>query len=199
MKTKLVYGIGVMDIRGGTRIGYTGLVNPAYYRWKMMLRRCYSEEFLERNPTYRGCTVSDEWLVYSNFKEWHDAQGCVDGKELDKDIIDPGNKVYSAETCVFVEKSLNALLNQRKADRSSTGIIGVSRHPYAKHKFVSFCKVHGKNIYLGIFDNVDDASKVYRAYKINYIRSFIENETDERIRGGLEKHVKLLLEGTYGE
>lgn len=194
MKTKLVYGIGVMDITGGTRTS-PGEVDPAYYRWKMMLRRCYSPEWVERNPTYEGCVVCDEWLIYSNFRDWFYSQGDVTGKELDKDIIDPGNMVYSPTTCVFVDKGLNALLNQRKADRSNTGVIGVS---FRTGKYNVFCKVNGSNVYLGRYDDLQTASKVYRDYKSDYIRSWIDRSSDQRIKSGLEKHIQLLEDGTYG-
>lgn len=186
-----------MDIPGGTRTSPKE-VDPAYYRWKMMLRRCYSEEWVERNPTYQGCSVCDEWLYYSNFRDWFYAQGDVSGKELDKDIYEPGNKVYSPETCTFVEKDLNALLNQRKNARGDTSqYIGVSKLAKSK-KYQAFCKVHGKNIYLGSFPTQEEASEAYRKHKIQYITEFIERESDQRIQSGLKKHIQLLKDGTYG-
>ena len=33
-----------------------------------MLVRCYNAKFHERQPQYKGCTVCEEWLNYSNFK-----------------------------------------------------------------------------------------------------------------------------------
>ena len=36
------------------------------------------------------------------------------GKQLDKDIISPGNKIYSPDTCVFVEPKINKLIQGKK-------------------------------------------------------------------------------------
>jgi hypothetical protein len=66
-KDRKVYGIGINDatypltrhekFNGKDRIVWTC---PYYIAWKDMLRRCYSELDLKRQPTYRGCSVCDE-------------------------------------------------------------------------------------------------------------------------------------------
>ena len=78
---KLVYGIGINDADYAVTEWETIEVNgkrkkklvwgcPYYRTWKDMLRRCYSTKFQETNPTYIGCSVSDEWLTFSVFKSW---------------------------------------------------------------------------------------------------------------------------------
>lgn len=82
---------------------------PFYSKWMNMLTRCYSEAFHRNRPSYRGCTVCKDWLVFSNFKDWMSRQNW-DGNALDKDLVGNGNKIYSPDTCVFVSPELNSFL-----------------------------------------------------------------------------------------
>ena len=61
-----------------------------------MLKRCYGEGVCYR-PSYEGCVVDEEWHLFSEFKKFYDAK-YIPGCELDKDLIFPGNKVYSSKT-----------------------------------------------------------------------------------------------------
>ena len=61
----LICGVGVNDANYATS---GKRMCPFYRRWINMLERCYSEKFQEKNPTYRGCSVCEEWLTFSNFK-----------------------------------------------------------------------------------------------------------------------------------
>ena len=93
-----------------------------------MLRRCYDKKILEKFPTYKRCTVCDEWLFYPNFKKWFDENYYeIEGQKmaLDKDIISKGNKVYSPENCIFVPNNINVLFTNRKGERGDYPI-GVS-------------------------------------------------------------------------
>lgn len=45
----------------------------SYSVWVNMIRRCYSEEYKEKHVTYKNVTCCDEWLNYTNFKKWYDA------------------------------------------------------------------------------------------------------------------------------
>ena len=70
---KLVYGVGINDADyvvqkyetivyvNGKRKRRLVWICPFYQSWKHMLQRCYSNKFKERNPTYEGCSVSEEW------------------------------------------------------------------------------------------------------------------------------------------
>ena len=96
---------------------------PYYQTWRGMLQRCYSTKLQERQPTYKGCSVSEEWLTFSVFKNWMETQDW-EGNQLDKDILFEGNKVYSAETCVFVSGMVNNFTIDRGAARGEW-LIGV--------------------------------------------------------------------------
>ena len=108
---RLVYGVGINDadyvVQKFETIGYVSgkkkqkrVWRCPYYRvWTHMLERCYDVKRQERQPTYKDCSVSTEWLTFSVFKSWMEKQD-FEGKQLDKDLLIEGNKIYSAETCV---------------------------------------------------------------------------------------------------
>lgn len=122
-KRKPVHGFGINDSDyktvlservDGVLIRVWGC--PYYLVWKDMLMRCYSDKYLEKNPSYSGCTVCEDWLYFSKFKLWMEKQDWKE-KALDKDIKLRGNKHYSPETCIFVPSELNQLvahINVRK-------------------------------------------------------------------------------------
>ena len=57
---KLVCGVGFND---KTRPAFVdGKSVKEYDLWQSMLRRCFSEEYQTRQPTYKGCNVSDNFL-----------------------------------------------------------------------------------------------------------------------------------------
>lgn len=49
------------------------------------------------------------------------------GNQLDKDILNPGNKEYSPDNCIFVTQDINLLLNSRAKCRGKYPQ-GVSRY-----------------------------------------------------------------------
>jgi hypothetical protein len=55
-------------------------------------------------------------LYATAFKKWMEQQDW-DGKCLDKDIIAPGSKLYSPETCAFVLKATNLFVIACDASR----------------------------------------------------------------------------------
>ena len=92
------------------------LNHKIYVCWINMLHRCYSEDYHRTRPTYKNCKVCDEWMYLSNFvKDFKELPGYKEFKEvngegfcLDKDIIVPGNEIYSKDTCSLVSKSKNS-------------------------------------------------------------------------------------------
>ena len=126
--SKLVWGVGINDLpyrthvyeelpkSGGKRIQKLVFKCPYYAKWKDMLKRCYNKKFLERNQTYIGTSVCNEWWYASEFKKWMEQQDW-DGKSLDKDIIVPRSKLYSPDTCAFVLKATNLFVIASDASR----------------------------------------------------------------------------------
>ena len=136
--SKLVYGVGINDadyvVERKETIGYVNGKQkqklvwycPYYRVWSHMLERCYSPKYQEKYPTYKGCSVSEEWLTFSNFKRWMECQD-FEGMQLDKDLLFNDNKVYSKETCVFVSSMVNSFTTDRGNDRGEW-LIGASWH-----------------------------------------------------------------------
>ena len=86
---KLVYGVGVNDLgyrtqvweelpkNGGKRVRKPVFICKYYEVWTNMLKRCYSNKYLESYPTYIGTSVCNEWLSATAFKKWMEKQDRV--------------------------------------------------------------------------------------------------------------------------
>lgn len=115
-RSKLIFGVGINDadynvvrqemVDGKQRIVWRC---PFYGRWGNMLQRCYSADYLLKFPTYIGCEVVEEWKYFSNFRSWMESQDW-EGKQLDKDLLFLGNRIYGPETCVFLDNKTNTFL-----------------------------------------------------------------------------------------
>ena len=101
-----VCGKGYVGV-GKHRTHVKGKATKPYRLWRGVLQRCYSENNLEKHPTYRGCSVVEEWHNFQNFAEWFE-ENYIEGYHLDKDIKVKGNKVYGPSTCLFVTPKANA-------------------------------------------------------------------------------------------
>lgn len=158
---KKVYGHGIK----GDGIGWKdGKSTPAYQTWHGMLGRCYSPAFRARCPAYDECIVCEEWKYLDTFHEWFETH-YREGFQLDKDILVPGNKIYSPETCAFVPQEINVLLTDSRRSRGlyPRGVV------FDQNRFRADCSRHGKQRYLGHYDTPEEASRVYRAYKHKHI------------------------------
>ena len=192
---KLVYGVGINDADYVVKKMETIEVNgvrkqrlvwecPYYRAWKDMLTRCYSSKFQEKKPTYIGCSVSEEWLRFSNFKRWMDKQD-FEGKQLDKDLLFAGNKVYSGETCIFVTSTVNNFTTDRGNDRGEW-LIGVNWNKRAG-KFKSQCcnPFTEKQEHLGYFLCEKEAHKAWLSRKLEMAYLLAVEQTDERVAKAL--------------
>lgn len=159
-RTKLVLGVGINDVPTPTRSG--NIRNDAYRIWKSMLERCYSDKYHQKEPAYIGCSVCDDWIRFSNFKRWFD-KNYVDGYQLDKDILVKGNKVYSPDTCCFVPREINAILQLSKY-RLNSGITFNKKGDYAVH-----VNMYNKKVFLGTFDTIEKARDAYVSAKRDYL------------------------------
>lgn len=161
---KLNYGVGVYDYHKS--ISHNSKEYVSYKKWNAMLERCYSEKLHLKHPTYIGCSVCDDWLVYSNFKRWFD-ENYIEGYHLDKDILCKGNKIYSPDTCCFVPHEINTLIIKSDAKRGDFPI-GVTMHNGVS--YLAQTTFGRKHITIGIYHSVGDAFNAYKAFKENYIK-----------------------------
>lgn len=166
IRTKLSYDHGINDLDEQVVFSHKGKgIDPAYRKWCGMLERCYSAKWHEKKPTYKDCSVSDEWLFFSNFKKWFD-ENNIKGYVLDKDILQKNNKVYSKETCVFVPEYINSLFIKKDAVRGKYPI-GVTK----SYKRFSACfSIKNKRKELGTFPTPEVAFSAYKKGKEGYIK-----------------------------
>ncbi len=182
---KLIYGVGSNDYP--TPVSVDGKKIRSYSVWKDMLARGYSSRFKAEYPTYLGCTVAEEWHRFSVFDKWF-LENYTSGTHLDKDLLVPGNQVYSPSLCVFVSNHLNNLLTKGRRNVSSTLPMGVNVTPLGKFQ-ASVCD-NGQHVYLGTFDTPLEAHQAWQRAKLQIIADF--PTTDPRIRAALDLRVAQL-------
>lgn len=186
-KNKLVCGVGINDANYKvSEKDASGKQNrcPFYTKWVDMLNRCYSDKLQNRYPTYRGCTVCEEWKTFSKFKAWMEQQDW-NGKHLDKDILMKDNKLYCPEYCVFVNGIVNKFLIERTSSRGQCPIgvyfherIGMFRaqcgNPFTK-----------KQEYLGYFCTAEEAHSIWLKRKREHAKVLASLQTDCRVSKAL--------------
>ena len=164
---KPVYGVGINDAKYITGPTIDGKVrpDPFYKVWTSMLQRCYDHKWQAKNPTYIGCTVHPDWLVYSVFRSWCIAHH-VEGWQPDKDLLRPGNKEYCPDACIFVPNWLNSLTVDCGAARGEWPL-GVY-FDKQRGKFRSRCSnpITGKQHRLGYFTTPEAAHAAWLIYKL---------------------------------
>ena len=191
IRTKLTYGFGYNDADYVVKKIINGktVTCPYFSIWANMLKRCYCVKGHKLQPTYKKCTVSKKWLLFSNFREWMKSQDW-ENKQIDKDIMFPENSVYSDHTCVFVSREVNLLLGNNKASRG--------KYPQGVYlwkqtgEFRVKCSVNGKTKEIGRFNTVKEASKKYIEFKSNHIIEIANKQEDIRVKNGLLLHAELM-------
>ena len=180
--TPSVCGVGI--IGNEKTKDENGETIKSYSVWTSMLKRCYSDKYQKNRPTYKVCCVCEEWLNYSNFKKWfNDNYYEIDGEQmcLDKDILMKGNKTYSPNTCVFVPQNINTLFVKCNKARGELPI-GVSFRK-DKNKYQAQCNIliNGKRQkkFLGLYNTIDDAFKVYKEFKEVNIKQMADYYKDK--------------------
>ena len=164
-----VYGVGIV----GTKypISEYGVHTKEYGLWKNMLRRCYSDTYKKKYPTYEGCKCSENFKSYEYFYEWcHNQIGFGnEGFELDKDLLVKGNKVYSEDSCIFIPTEINTLLVKSTASRGEH-LIGVYWSNTNKAFVARVNKSKGGSEYLGLFNTEIEAFNAYKTAKESFIK-----------------------------
>lgn len=147
---------------------------PYFNIWKGMVSRCYNKKNLIKRPHYKGITVCDDWLVFSNFKLWMEQQDC-EGMHLDKDLLQIGveDKVYSPNTCLFIEKSVNSFFT-RYGNKSF--ITGANWDKHA-NKYLAKGFYNGKHFNLGRYKTQEEAHYSWQEWKIGILKQIIDGQS----------------------
>ena len=185
-----VFGVGIVGTKYPSKVD--GIQTKEYKLWTDMLRRCYSDGFKKKHPTYKDCEVSENFKHYSYFYEWCNKQIGFGNKDwhLDKDLLIKGNKVYSENTCVFIPSEINSLLVKRVASRGEH-LIGVCWHKTKKSFVAKVNKNTGKSEFLGYFNTEIEAFNAYKQAKESFVKEQAEkwkSQIDERAYNALMKY-----------
>ena len=193
MKTdkRLIDGVGINDANYAT-LKQTILNGktitlwecPFYRKWKNMIHRCYNKKYQNRQPTYMGCSVAGIWHRFTTFRAWMETQDWQD-KHLDKDLLFLENKIYSPNTCVFIDGKVNRFLQERQNDRGLYPI-GVYLHK-ASQKFHARGQnvLSGKCESLGYYHNPEQAHQAWLAFKLSQAHILAAEQSDPRVAAAL--------------
>lgn len=180
----LTFGVGVNDSDYAVRDNRGGRLTMCHFfqTWLGMMKRCYSEKYQLTRPTYIGCSVHEGWHRFTDFKSWMEKQDW-EGNQLDKDLIVSGNKIYSSETCAFVDLVTNNFITDRSSDRGLWPI-GVD---FNNGKFRAQCcnPFKKKNEHLGYFSCPEKAHEAWRKRKHELACQLADMQTDGRAANAL--------------
>lgn len=163
---KLVYGVGYFG-EGPYLSSIGGVATPEYTVWYNMLERCYNPNRRVTNLAYVNSTVCLDWLNFQNFAHWYVNTGYYAiGYELDKDLLYPGNTLYSPDTCCMVPSKINAILRTSNVIRELPQ--GVYR---SRNKFLAQLKCRPEGRHIGVYSTAEEASLAYNLAKKTYIQT----------------------------
>lgn len=151
-----------------------GKHSKIYQVWHDMLKRSYGIEWLAKYPTYRGCSVTEEWLNFQNFAKWFE-KNYIEGYQLDKDVLYKNNKLYSPETCCFIPHNINKLLTKHNKDRGQYPL-GVCK---GGNRYKASVFIDGKTINLGSYKTSEEAFYSYKKVKEDIIKAVANRWKDK--------------------
>lgn len=128
---KTIYGLGYYGV-GEYTSRINGIKTEPYIKWFSMFNRCYDENYLAKNPSYKGCEVDESFQCFQDFAQWYEENLYeYDGKlELDKDLLVKGNRTYGKQYCCLLPKEINNALKYKRDNRE------YMRKIYEKYKFI---------------------------------------------------------------
>jgi len=183
LRKKLLFGVGINDADyvvkvqkelqsvNGKRVREAVFECQYYRTWKHILEHGYSESFKKRTPSYKDCTVQEEWFRFTTFKNWMQSQIWEFNGELlqlDKDILIEGNLQYGEDTCVFVPSRINKLFTTSFCSKGVfyLGVTKYSNRDWLRKQYIAKSKVNGKINSLGDYLTEYEAHCAWRDFKI---------------------------------
>lgn len=158
---------------------YKAFKQKNYSIWRSMLQRCYDLKYQEKQPTYIGSIVIEEWHNFQNFAKWFEKNynaEYMQGWQLDKDILCSDCKVYSPDTCVFVPQEINKLFTKRENYRGEYPL-GVIKVKHYKKFIAQICTSNGRVRFYK--DTPEEAFQAYKEVKELCIKEVAEKWKDK--------------------
>ena len=174
------YGVG---ITGALPSRITGVLVAQYQLWSSIIQRCSDNNYQIKQPSYKGCVVSDNFKNYEYFYDWCNKQVGVgnEGWQLDKDLLSSGGNSYHEDHCVFIPQYINILFNNNPKNRGACKI-GVTLN--RDGKFYAKVSMWGKQVFLGSFKTEDEAYEAYKSSKESYVK-----EVADKYKGKIDHRV----------
>lgn len=170
---KLVYGLGINDAnyQVASRVDGRLVICEYYTKWRNLIRRCSS---MDSYRSFEDNNLFADWIYFSRFKSWMETQNWK-GLELDKDILSGGTGTYSPETCAFVPRYLNTILNYQKYKDGKNAIGVTYEEPVTSNSrpYAALISVKGKRKYLGSHKTSEAAHKAWQWAKAEQIENAI--------------------------
>lgn len=134
---------------------------PAYKSWEAMKRRCLNKNQLSYSRYGgRGITICDRWMSFENFLA--DMGERPTGMSIERKDNDKG---YNANNCIWGTVEQQAR-NKGLRKNNQTGVIGIYQRETGK--FVASIRYAGRQLYLGQFNSLDEASKIRQQAEKRY-------------------------------
>lgn len=191
---RTVYGVGINDSTYQISVMENGKEVwrcPFYKQWKNMLARCYSPAYRKQDAKREGSSVDSRWLSFMAFREWMINQDWED-KLLDKDILIKGNKHYSPETVLFVDRALNSLISERNQE---SGIKGVYKNGSGWRAVTTQLDESGKARQVSkTFRSKEEAHSAFVEMYRQSLTSYANIQTDEKVKQALMLNIEYPLD-----
>lgn len=184
---KLSHGVGINDVY----IPYF-TETKIWKKWNDMLARCYArntQKQIEKHTPWDGCSVDSRWHKLSAFKEWIEQSEDYENKELDKDILVPGNKVYGPDTCLMVRPIVNSWFRTNGSKSNLPQGVCVNNRTGRPYR-AQITPIGGKRTHLGYFDTQEEASKIYRQKWKEQVIVLMEQEKDVCVKNALIQYIQ---------
>ena len=187
---KLCHGVGINDVM----IPYFTR-SRVWKKWNDMLCRCYSRSTPRQRLkyySYEGCTVDKRWHKLSVFKAWLEQWEDYENKDLDKDILIPGNKVYGPDTCLVVRPIVNAWFKPTVTGEFPRGVCRNSHYKFGNGSRPFRAQITplttGKRTNLGFFLTPEEASVCFEKVRREQLLILAEEETDPIVKEALLRY-----------
>ena len=164
--------------------------------WNNMTNRCRENSAQRKNNT-SYIQVENHFESFDLFTDWcQEEYGYLNKNphgtfwSLDKDILVPGNRIYSPDTCMFIPLTANNVLLGSDKTRGGSAI-GVREHIQGNCvKWMASCRQRDGSSYLGVFFTEAEAHAAWQKSKISRLwEEASEVEDHEKLYTALMVHI----------